>query len=145
VTSAAPALVVYPVTVSTPNPDGSIVHIIQPGETLLRIAQAYHIPLPEIEKLNNLTDTTTIYPGGKLMIRPAFTPTSTQIPPSASLPPTETLVLPTITLSPTPKVPTPVPSPGMSTTKAGGIFLGIVLVALVAAGAISGLGVRNRR
>jgi LysM repeat protein len=144
VTSAPPPVVVVPVVVSTPSADGSIVHIVQAGETLLGIAQAYHITLSSLEQLNQVTDTTTIYPGDKLLIRPAFTPTGTQILTTATISPTETSVLPTVTFSPIPPVPTPIPSPNMSTAKAGGIFLSIVLIALFAAGAITGLGVRNR-
>jgi len=142
--SAPPAAVVVPIVVSTPNPDGSIVHIIQPGDTLLSIAHAYGIALVTLEQLNQVTTTTTIYPGGKLTIRPAFTPTVTS-PALTSTPTPITTMLPfTATVSRTPLEPTPLPNPGMSASKAGGIFILIVLIALVSAGAITARGSKNR-
>jgi len=144
-TSPPPAVIVVPIVISTPNADGSIVHVIQPGDTLLAIAQAYHISLAVLEQMNSLTDTTTIYPGRRLLIRPAFTPTATPFIPAPIQSSTPTSVPPSATISPTPLVPTPLPAPGMSTTKAAGIFLGIVLVALVTAGAITARGSKHPR
>ena len=41
--------------VSTPNPDGSIVHVVQSGQTLVGVANVYGIPLQDLLKLNNLS------------------------------------------------------------------------------------------
>lgn len=144
-TSAPPPAVVVPIVVSTPNPDGAIVHVIQSGDTLLSIAHAYGIPLITLEQLNRVTNTTTIYPGGKLIIRPAFTPTATRTVLAFTQTPTTTMVLSRATVSVTPLQPTPPPTPGMSAAKAGGIFILIVLIALVSAGAMTARGSHNRR
>lgn len=96
---------------NTPNPDGSIVHVVQPGEILLAIAAAYNVPLADLLRLNNLTVNSVIYPNQKIVIRPAFTPTPTQPTPTASL-------LPTLTPWPT-STPTTSPLVSQTATPAG--------------------------
>jgi hypothetical protein len=67
------AIPIYLVQTSTPNPDGSIIHTVQSGQTLIGIAQAYGVLVAEIKDLNNLTND-DIYVGDKLVIRLASTP-----------------------------------------------------------------------
>lgn len=137
-----PPAPLYPSTPSivtnTPNPDGSIVHIVQPGETLGSIRLAYQIPLADILKLNNITLNSTIYPNQKIIIRAEFTATATQ--------PTSTpTILPTITprptSSPTPTITpfpaTPTRSPGLPISSAGPAVATIVVSALFLAGLIT--------
>ena len=66
-----------PVQVSTPGPDGSIYHIVLPGENLVLIAQAYHISLGDLMALNGLNDDSVIFPNQKLLIRSEVTATPT--------------------------------------------------------------------
>jgi len=89
---------------STPNPDGSIVHIVQEGETLWDIALAYGVPGSEIMgNSGNSPTVTDVYVGQVLIIRqpnlatqtPTLTPTPTRITPQA------TLLRPTLTPIPT--------------------------------------------
>jgi len=89
----APTAVPYiPVITSTPNPDGSIVHVVQPGQALWNIAAIYKVPLADLLTLNGLNENSFIYPGDKILIRkPEVTPTI------------EETLLPTA--SPTPTVP----------------------------------------
>ena len=58
--AAAPATAVAfnPVLISTANPDGSIVHIVQAGQTLWTIAASYKIALPDLLQLNGFTNNT---------------------------------------------------------------------------------------
>lgn len=56
---------------ATPAADGSIVHIVKPGEFIITIAQAYKIPLIDIFSLNGITDQSVIFPGQKLVIKRA--------------------------------------------------------------------------
>jgi len=112
-----PTTTAIPVEKSTPNPDGSIVHVVQAGQTLWTIAVVYEIPLEELRAVNGFTDNTVIYVGNEVIIHPADTftlvptspPTNTS---TASPSPTEEA---TATESPTPssqKMPsTPVLSP----------------------------------
>lgn len=126
---------------NTPNADGSIFHIIQPGDTLGTIAEAYGVPLADLLSLNKLTLQSKIYAGNKLTIRAAYTPTPTQ--------PTGTPTgLPTITAWPTstptftetPLPPTPTSSPGLPFSAARNSVFAIVVAALVIAGLIALIG-----
>jgi len=58
--------------VSTPHPDGSIVHIVGYGQTLWAIALAYGVRIDQIRAWNNIaTDSNDIYAGQYLLVRPA--------------------------------------------------------------------------
>ena len=86
---------VIPIQVAAPNPDGSVVHVVQEGQTLWNIAAAYQVNLQEILALNGLSDGALIYPGQKLLIKPAsqsptFTSTATAEIKAPTNPPTAT-------------------------------------------------------
>lgn len=69
-----------PATV-TARPNGSIVHIVAPGETLWGIAMAYGTKMDTIRQLNGiLPDSETIYVGQRLLIRAALASTLTPSP-----------------------------------------------------------------
>ncbi len=71
--AAAPATMVAfnPVVIATPGPDGSIVHVVQAGQTLWTIAATYKIALSDLLQLNGFTENTFIFPGNKILIKPA--------------------------------------------------------------------------
>ncbi len=95
----------YPqgIVTATPQPDGSIVHIVQEGETLATLAEVYGVSMAEIRALNGLAPTANlIFPGQRLIIRLAPTPTVT---------PTITPTVPRPTRTPTPVTPTRTPAP----------------------------------
>ena len=75
-TSAVTAVPIYYVTIATPNADGSVVHIVQSGQTLIGIAQAYGVSVDAIKALNNLVSD-SIYAGDALLIILAGTPAPT--------------------------------------------------------------------
>jgi uncharacterized protein YkwD/LysM repeat protein len=126
---------------NTPNADGSIVHIVQPGDTLGSIYLAYNVPLADILKLNKLTLKSLIYPAQKIIIQAAFTPTPTLPTFTPTIPPTIT-PWPTSTPSSTSTniPPTPTPAPGLPVSAAGGAVAAIIVSALVLAGLIAVLG-----
>ena len=70
------AIPIYLVQTATPMPDGSIVHTVLSGQTLIDIAKAYGVLVIEIKDLNYLTSD-DIYVGDKLLIYPAGTPAPT--------------------------------------------------------------------
>jgi LysM repeat protein len=98
------AIPIYLVQTSTPNPDGSVVHIVMSGQTLIGIAQAYGLTVTELKQLNHLTGD-AIYVGDKLLIRLANTPGPTWTSTATSTP--------TLVASPT-RNPTRTPSPSAS-------------------------------
>ncbi len=68
---------IAPVKVATPRPDGSVVHLVQSGQSLWSIATGYGTTIDSIRRLNNLGESATIYIGQKLLINPpgSLTPT----------------------------------------------------------------------
>ncbi len=67
-----------PVDTATPQPDGSILHVVQDGQALWNIAAIYGIETDELLALNQLTENSIIFPGDTLVVRsPADTPTAT--------------------------------------------------------------------
>jgi LysM repeat protein len=111
---------IAPVNTSTPNPDGAVIHVVQPGQTLWSIATSYNVSLAELYRLNGLTDKSVILPGQKILVVPpagTATPTATEPPPT----PTSTS---TRTSTPTRPPPSPTPSPTLSPTPTIDPFLG---------------------
>jgi LysM repeat protein len=58
---------VTPVPV-TPPPGGQVVHVVQPGENLFRIAMRYGTTVEAIARANNIVNPWFIYVGQKLII-----------------------------------------------------------------------------
>ena len=54
-----------------PRPDGSIVHVVQPGDTVDSIAVAYGLTRTQLIELNNIRNPRLIQVGQELVIRPA--------------------------------------------------------------------------
>jgi LysM repeat protein len=133
--SGATAVPVYYVTTATPNPDGSVVHTVRSGQTLIGIAQAYQVSVTEIKTLNNLTSD-EIYVGDTLLIIPAGTPAPTATPTATRTvtPAATSTRQPTRTPTrafPTPGmvVATPTPMPTKSSPDViGNILVGIIIV-----------------
>jgi LysM repeat protein len=71
-------VVAQPVVVATPQADGTIMHVVQPGQALYTIAVVYEVALGEILALNGLTMDSVIYPGDEIVIQVGLTPTLTQ-------------------------------------------------------------------
>jgi uncharacterized protein YkwD len=130
---------------NTPNADGSIVHILQPGDTLGSLSLVYNVPLSDILKLNGLALNSKIYAGNKITIRAANTATPTQPTYTPSSLPTVT-EWPTVTLADTaiPPTGTPTPAAGLPVTAAGGAVGAIVLAALAIAGLITLMGRKKK-
>lgn len=102
----------YGILTSTPKPDGSIYHIVQPGESLWVISAAYGIPGSEIMVLNgNSPEADEVYIDQVLLIRKANTPTPTSNVTPTPIPttPRPTVFVPSRTPIPT-KTPLPTPT-----------------------------------
>ena len=95
---AAPALQATAIPTPTPGPDGRIIYIVQPGDTLWKIAALADISIDQLRALNNLTPEDVIAPGDEIFLGLGG--------PATPIPET----LPTVT--PTPSGPTPTPEIG---------------------------------
>lgn len=103
--------VVIQIIAATPGPDGAIIHVVQPGHTLIGVANVYQIELSLLLSQNGLSMNSVIHPGDRLVIKPAqatptptteisATPTTTPTPRATRTPrPTATTAL-THTLTP---------------------------------------------
>ena len=69
--TGTPAPLIQPVATAQPNPDGSVIHIVQFGQTLWAIAEAYGISMLTLLEQNYLTEDSAIYPDQELLIVPA--------------------------------------------------------------------------
>ncbi len=65
-----PAIPFNPVQAAEPAADGSIVHIVQAGQTLWTIAAVYDVPLDQLLELNDLTLDDLLQPDQEIKIRP---------------------------------------------------------------------------
>ncbi len=134
-------IVVFP---NTPKSDGSVVHIVQPGETLFTISLAYKTTVDSIKSLNRLSSD-IIYPGDTLIIF-LSRPTETAAPTETATPiPTATPFIFRTATSPPEPTATPPPSAPI-TGGSGAIVVGVIIVAaLVVAGVMTAAGTRSAR
>jgi LysM repeat protein len=131
---------------NTPNPDGSIFHIVGPGDTLGSISMAYDVPLADLLAMNNFTLKTVIYVNQKIKVRGPYTPTPTQPTGTPTIRPTITewpTASPTHEETPVPLTPTP--AAVLPVAQAKSMLYVIVIAAVVIAGGITFLGTRKRK
>ncbi len=124
ISAQSPTPNTYGILTSTPQPDGAIYHIVQPGESLWVISAAYGIPGSEIMVLNgNSAEANEVYIGDVLLIRRANTPTPTSNVTPTPIPttPQPTLFIPSRTPIPT-KTPLPTATPTLPPSTAQMLF-----------------------
>jgi uncharacterized protein YkwD/LysM repeat protein len=108
------------VITSTPNEDGIIIHVVQYGETLWTIAEAYGVLIDQILRNSLLPQSTTeVFEGQELIIQTATEPTPTVSPTPTEIPPTPTPTQPRPTMTP---FPTRTPAPTRTPTEPPSIF-----------------------
>lgn len=79
--NSAEPLIITPITLAEPREDGSIVHVIQPGQALWTVAAYYDVDLDYLYLINNFTADHVLHPGDEVMVR---------LPEGQSPPPTPT-------------------------------------------------------
>lgn len=79
---------VAPVVLAEPREDGSIVHLIDSGQSFWVIAARYEVPLDQLYLFNNLNEESVISPGDELIIRLAD---GQEPPPTPTPPPFHTI------------------------------------------------------
>jgi hypothetical protein len=132
---------ILPVATVTPNEDGIIIHVVQYGETLWAISQAYGVDSATILSNSSLSlETTQLYEGQTLIIQKATVPTATATPTPTEDPGTPTPTQPRATMTP---YPTRTPAPTQTPTRAPSVIirtlgnskgLGIGLIAISVVG-----------
>jgi LysM repeat protein len=109
---------IFGVSAATPAPDGSIVHIVQYGQTLATISEAYKITVDDLRSLNGMApDNTTIWPDQKLLIKkPEGTPIAINTVSGSGTPELESTLQGTNTMAPTftPRSKTITPAPSLA-------------------------------
>ncbi len=130
------------VIASTPDNNGNVYYVVQPGQTLYQISRAYKTTVDQLKLLNNLSSD-LIYSGQKLFISrgPTITPTvptATSTIDQSTYTPLPTFEIFTETLAPTdtPILVAPVSGP----MGAGGAVGAIIVVALAAAALVAWAG-----
>ncbi len=84
------------IALATPGPDGAVVHTVSSGEVPINIAEAYGVDLYALLAMNGLSESSIIFPGDQLIIRPPSTPTPTPaVTATPSLPPATPSLTPT--------------------------------------------------
>jgi len=79
-----------PVVTSTPQPDGSVIHILENGQALWTVAAIYGVSLDELLRLNGLSADSVVHPGDAILVRAAPTATPSPVPTSTETPPPAT-------------------------------------------------------
>jgi uncharacterized protein YkwD len=147
--SSTPVPIIQPIVTATPNPDGSVTHIVQYGQTLWNIVEAYNINMPDLLALNNLTEEDAIYPDQELLILPASvtleaTPENTGTPQAQTNTPTlAPSPTATRTLAPSPEIErlSIIETPEPQTSFLKNIFSGDTLYVGIGLVAVSVLGI----
>jgi len=80
-----PAAAASPTPVAAAAPAGDMVYVVQPGETLFRIALRYKTTVWALAEYNKLDNPSQIYPGQRLII-PSGSKSSTSVPAVQALP-----------------------------------------------------------
>lgn len=144
--AGTPAPLIQPIATAQANPDGSVIHVVQFGQTLWGIAEAYDINMITLLEQNYLTEESAIFPNQELLIVPANIEIDEDAEMAATTTPTEEPT-PTATRTPT-RTPWPTrtavsPTPTEVPNQAGsflvnifsgdtlGIGIGLVAVSLL--------------
>jgi LysM repeat protein len=136
-----------PVTINTPEPDGSVFHEVQYGQSLWSIAIAYDTKIDSIKALNNLPGN-DIQPGQKLLVKKVLPPLQVSDTPTATpLEPTSTQTMDSV-LTATATFPviytrTPVPPQPEEGNNSVSVAVMIMLGTLLFAGLGTWLGTRR--
>ena len=121
------APLIQSVVTSTPNPDGSVIHVVQFGQTLWAIAESYEISMIKLLEQNYLTEDSAIFPEQKLLIVPANLEIEEEGETPTPTPTEEPTPTPTATRTPWPRSDgaTPMPTPTEAPNPRGNFLVNI--------------------
>jgi LysM repeat protein len=143
--TSSPAPTLTPANTPTPRPDGAIVHIVGPSDTLYGISLQYGVPYDDLLQLNNLSRTSILTIGQVLVVKAGrgtaiaqqATPTTSTSTRAQDTPTVAPTGAPTLTRTPAPtETAQPVPpAPGRSNTTLPVVAV-VAIVAIVVVVAI---------
>jgi LysM repeat protein len=110
-TQAPTVIPIEPIVIATAAADGSIQHVVQSGQFLENIANAYGVELSDLLALNGITEQAVIYPGDKLLIKTGVTAAPGALQLEAPTRELEETRIPSATATAKPKTETPTPMP----------------------------------
>ncbi|HSL31073.1 MAG TPA: CAP domain-containing protein [Anaerolineales bacterium] len=141
---ASPVGIIFPVSTSTPDAEGNVIHEVKPGQSLWQIAITYETKIDEIKRLNHLPDT-NIYPGARLLIRSGVAVTATLA--TLAAPPTAppTLIMGTPTMMATSTAIAGSPMARVQDRTVMRVMIGIVVLAILGGGIFTWLGSSRKR
>ena len=136
--------IIEPVTKSTPNAKGELIHEVLSGQSLWQIAIEYGVKIDQIRMLNQLPVEYIINPGDTLLITTVGTPTPVSATPTLE-PSATPRPLSSPTLEPSPSATatftaTPDRLAALGAGGAGGAIAAIIIAALAAAGLVAWAG-----
>jgi len=67
--AGTPRPTITPLATLTPRPDGAVIHVVQAGDTMYGISLQYGVPLGDLYKLNNLTNTSVLKIGQEIVVK----------------------------------------------------------------------------
>ena len=149
-TYAPPDQEQVPIATVTPLDDGTIIHIVQPGQTMWDIAIAYDMLIVDLATMNGISPSNpVVYVNQEILVRYAHTPTLSPTVTETPRPPTRTM-RPTKTATSTRVTRTPTRSPTITMTPTESILtsvnninqrtIGIALIIVSALGLILAVG-----
>jgi LysM repeat protein len=139
-TPAAEVPTLAPFYLSTPAPDGSVVHTVAAGQTLWTIAAYYDVDINVLRALNGFGETPILHPGDEVIVR---APQGSPTPSPAAIQVTRTHTAPPATIRPTAATTSPPESEGDLPPERSN--LSVVLISIGAVLAIGGAVLAIRR
>ncbi|MCJ7436052.1 MAG: LysM peptidoglycan-binding domain-containing protein [Anaerolineales bacterium] len=141
--SAAQSLLpeyIIPVIRSTARPDGDVFHKVQSGQTLWSVAVTYGTTIKSLRALNNLGESTTIYPNQMLLVQKGATQPA---PPTSTAGTSTPVTLPVFTpaehnVSTT--TPTATPESLFIASQSSGKYSNLIIFSLILAGVVVAVG-----
>lgn len=134
---APEAVVSPPVTVAPAGTDGSIVHVVEAGQTLQQIADAYQVTLEVLLATNVLAENASLSAGQQIVIKPAESPAPVEAPAADPTSQPEAAVVPAAQAESAAAPGAPAALPQGYTLIPNSVLTALVVVAVIASAGVT--------